>query len=70
MSSLTPDRISNELLVEVLLTQEQISTSLAVMALEVHQHPEMVPKVRVLLGELLAVIHSAEQGSGICASRS
>ena len=63
--SLTPDRISNELLVEVLLAQEQITSSLAVMALEVLNHPELVPKVRDLLGELLEVVHSREKELGI-----
>jgi len=63
--SLTPDRISNELLVEVLLTQEQITSSLAVMSMEVLKHPEMVPLVRDLLGELLKVLHSKEKELGI-----
>jgi hypothetical protein len=63
--SLTPDRISNGLLVEVLLTQEQITSSLAVMSLEVLKRPEIVPKVRDLLGELLEVVHSQEKELGI-----
>jgi hypothetical protein len=67
--SLTPDRISNELLVEVLLTQEQITSSLAVMALEVLKHPELVPKVRDLLVELLEVVHSREKELGIFATK-
>jgi hypothetical protein len=41
--TLTPDRIANELLVEVLLTQEQKCTALAVIALGVHKRPEMAP---------------------------
>jgi len=40
------------------------------MALEVLKHPELVPKVRVLLGELLAVIHSTEKELGIHVSQS
>ena len=63
--SLTPDRISNELFVEVLLTQEQITSSLAVMALEVLKHPELVPKVRVHLVELLEVVYCKERELGI-----
>ena len=59
-SSLTPDRIANELLVEVLLAQDQMSTALAVMALEVHRRPDMAPRVRRLLGEVLAAIQEAE----------
>jgi hypothetical protein len=63
--SLTPDRIANELLVEVLLAQDQMSTSLAVMALEVQRRPEMAPLVRTLLGEILAAIQAAEEEMGV-----
>ena len=63
--SLTPDRIANELLIEVLLTQEQITSSLAVMALEVHRRPDMAPRVRRLLGEVLAAIQSADREMGV-----
>ncbi len=63
--SLTPDRIANELLVEVLLAQDQMSTSFAVMALEVQRRPEMAPRVRALLGEVLAVVQAAEDEMGV-----
>jgi hypothetical protein len=63
--SLTPDRIANELLVEVLLAQEQISTALAAMALDVHRTPVMAPRVRLLLGEVLAAIQTAEREMGV-----
>ena len=43
-----------------LLAQDQMSTSLAVMALEVHRRPELA-KVRGLLGEDLAAILAAEE---------
>ncbi len=62
---LTPDRIANEILVEVLLAQDQMSTALAVMALEVHKRPEMAPRVRALLGEVLAAIQAAEEEIGV-----
>jgi hypothetical protein len=58
--SLTPDRIANELLLEVLLAQDQMSTALAVMALEVHRRPDMAPWVRRLLGEVLGAVQRAE----------
>ena len=63
--SLTPDRIANELLVEVLLTQDKMSTALSVMALEVHRQPELAPRLRALLGELLGAVHSAEAEMGL-----
>ena len=63
--SLTPDRIANEILVEVLLAQDQMSTALAVMALEAHRRPEMAPRVRALLGEVLAVVQRAEEEMGL-----
>jgi hypothetical protein len=63
--SLTPDRIANELLVEVLLTQDQMGTALAVMALEVHRRPDMAPRVRRLLGEVLAAVQAAEDEMGV-----
>jgi hypothetical protein len=58
--SLTPDRIANELLVEVLLTQDKMSTALSVMALEVHRQPELAPRLRALLGAVLENIQAAE----------
>jgi hypothetical protein len=60
-TSLTPDRIANEILVEVLLAQDQVSTSLAVMALEAHKSPEVATQVRLLLGEILEAIQGAEE---------
>ena len=63
--ALTPDRIANEILVEVLLAQDQMSTALAVMALEVHRRPDMTPRVRRLLGEVLAVVQWAEDDMGV-----
>lgn len=63
--SLSPDRIANELLVEVLLAQDHISTALAVMALEVNKRPELAPRVRALLGEVLAVVQRAEEEMGV-----
>jgi hypothetical protein len=63
--SLTPDRISNELLVEVLLAQEQISTALTVMALDVHRRSELAPRVRRLLEQLLEAVQQAENEMGV-----
>jgi hypothetical protein len=61
----TPDRIANEILVEVLLTQDQVSTALAVMALEVHKRPEMAPRVRLLLGKVMQAIQAEEHEMGM-----
>ena len=63
--SITPDRIANEILVEVLLAQNQMSTALAVKALEAHRRPDMAPRVRRLLGDVLAAIQAAEDEMGV-----
>jgi hypothetical protein len=62
---LTPDRIANEILLEVLLAQDQVSTALTVMALEVHKRPEMAPRVRLLLGRVMQAIQAEEHEMGM-----
>ena len=42
-----------------------MSTALAVMALEDHKRPEMAPRVRALLGEVLGAIQAAEDEMGV-----
>ena len=53
MSTLTTDRIASELLEETLLTLEQISTGVTVLAISATRDPEQSPRVRRLLGDLL-----------------
>lgn len=58
--TLTTDRIAAELLEEALLTLEQVMTGVTVMAVEATRKPEQGPRVRRLLGDLLAVLQEAE----------
>ena len=64
MSTLTTDRIANELLEETLLTLEQITTGVTVLAINGTRNPEQSPRVRMLLGDLLALIQEAEKDLG------
>ena len=49
-----------ELLEETLLTLEQVSTGVTVLAINATRNPEQSPRVRRLLGDLLALIQEAE----------
>ena len=60
----TTDRIANELLEETLLTLEQITTGVTVMAINATRDPEQSPRVRRLLGDLVALIQEAEGDLG------
>ncbi len=64
MSTLTTDRIANELLEETLLTLDQISTGITVMAINATRDPEQSPRVRQLLGDLLEALQEAEEDLG------
>ena len=64
MSTLTTDRIANELLEETLLTLDQISTGITVMAINATRDPEQSPRVRQLLGDLVALIQEAQEDLG------
>jgi len=66
--TLTTDRIANELLEETLLTLEQITTGVTVMAINATRNPEQSPRVRRLLGDLVALIQDAEKDLGTYAS--
>jgi len=56
MTPLTTDSIASELLEETLLTLEQITTGDTVLAINASRQPEQSPRVRRLLGDLLALI--------------
>jgi hypothetical protein len=60
MSTLTTSALSNEVLEGALLTLEQISTRLTVLALNASRNLEQSPRVRMLLGDLLADIQDCE----------
>ena len=63
-TSLTTDRIANELLEETLLTLEQITTGITVQAINGTRNPEQSPRVRQLLGDLLALIQETAEDLG------
>ena len=64
MTPPTTDSIASELLEETLLTLEQITTGVTVMAINASRQPEQSPRVRRLLGDLLALIQEAEEDLG------
>jgi hypothetical protein len=64
MPLLTTSALSTEVLESVLLTLEQISTRITVLALNVSRNPQLSPRVRTLLGDLLADIHDCESELG------
>ena len=65
MPPLTTSVLSTEVLVSTLLTLDQISTRLTVLALNASRNPEQSPKVRMLLGDLLADIQDCESELGL-----
>ena len=64
MSTLTASVPSSEVLEDALLTFEQISTRITVLALNASKNPEQSPWVRMLLGDLLADIQDCEEQLG------
>ena len=64
MSTLTTSVPSTEVLESALLTLEQVSTRLTVLALNASRNPEQMPRVRMLLGDLLVDIKDCESELG------
>jgi len=64
MTTLTTASLATEVLESTLLTLEQITTSLTVLALNASRNPEQSPRVRALLGDLLADIQDCEEQLG------
>ena len=60
MSQLTTSAIAQELQRDALLTLEQLTTSITVLALHASHCPEDTPRVREVFEQLLEVIHQAE----------
>ena len=60
MSPLTTAAIPQELQRDALLTLEQLTTSITVLALHASHRPEDTPRVRAVFEHLLEVIHQAE----------
>ena len=65
---MTSDFLASELLEETLLTLEQITTGVTVMAINATHNPEQSPRVRRLMGDLLALIQEAEGDLGTYAT--
>ncbi len=64
MPPLTTSALSTEVLESALLTLDQISTRLMVLALNASRNPEQSPRLRMLLGDLLADIEDCEEKFG------
>ena len=65
MTTLTSSALSTEVLEDALLTLEQISTRITVLSLNASRNPEQQsPRVRMLLGDLLADIQDCESELG------
>jgi hypothetical protein len=64
MSTLSTSALSTEVLESALLTLEQISTRITVLALNASRNPEHSPRVRMLLEDLLADIQDCEEQLG------
>ena len=64
MTTLTTAALATEVLEGTLLTLEQMTTRLTVLALNASRNPEQSPRVRMLLGDLLADIEDCESELG------
>jgi len=64
MPPLKTSALSTEVLESALLTLEQITTRITVLALNACKNPEQSPRVRMLLGDLLADIQDCESELG------
>ena len=64
MTTLTTSALSTEVLEDALLILEQITTGVTVLALNASKNPEQTPRVRILLGDLLADIQDCESELG------
>ena len=64
MPLLTTSALSTEVLEDALLTLEQVTTRISVLALNASRNPEQSVRVRMLLGDLLADIQDCERELG------
>ena len=58
--SLSTDRISSEMLQEVLLAVEQITTGITALSLSAVAQPDQSPRIRTLLSDLLELVQQCE----------
>ncbi|MCP9943214.1 hypothetical protein KBY70_12535 [Cyanobium sp. ATX 6E8] len=68
MTTLTTAALATEVLEGTLLTLEQMTTRLTVLALNASRNQEQSPTVRILLGDLLADIQACEEQLGTYAA--
>jgi hypothetical protein len=61
LTTLTTAALATEVLEGTLLTLEQVTTSLTVLALNALRNPEQAPRVQMLLEDLLADIQDCEE---------
>ena len=61
---LTTAALATEVLEGTLLTLDQVTTRLTVLALNASRNPEQSPRVRILLEDLLADIQDCEEDLG------
>ena len=64
MTTLTTSALSSEVLEDALMTLHQIITGVTVLALNASRHPEQSPRIRMLLGDLLADLQDCERDLG------
>ena len=64
MTALTTTALATEILEDALLTLDQMSTRLTVLALNASRTPGQSPRVRLLLEDLLADIQDCEEQLG------
>ena len=64
MPLLTTSALSTEVLEDALLTLEQITTRITVLALNASRNPVQSVRVRMLLGDLLVDIQDCEEQLG------
>ena len=64
MTTLTTTALATEILEDALLTLEQVTTRLTVLALNASRTPEQSPWVRLLLEDLLADTQNCESDLG------
>ena len=60
MTTLTTSALSTEVLESALLTLEQLTTSITVLALHASHRPGDSPRIREVFEQLVEVIHQAE----------
>lgn len=68
MPPLTTDLLPSELLRDALVTLEQVSTGITVLAINASVNPEQSPRGRALLGDLLLLLQDCETELGTYAA--